>query len=140
VKPKDKLDRRTTKEIEQSLKKRHTELKKFVQSVMTERSTTRPGRPADSAVWATETLHDEVQVSLMDRQSRQVAQIEAALERLGRQDYGICQDCGEFIGLERLRALPFAQRCRPCQSRAELSARRESRPVAAVIYAPEDDV
>lgn len=139
MKPQARLDRQTVKEIERFLKDKHAQLKESVRSAMTERSTNGAGRCADSAAWATETLHDEIQVALMDRQSRQVAEIEAALERLGRQEYGLCQDCGEFIGLARLRALPFAQRCRPCQSRAELSARQETRPVSAGVAAPEDD-
>jgi len=31
--------------------------------------------------------------------------------------YGICDDCGDEIGLERLKALPFAVRCVDCESR-----------------------
>ncbi|HEV8309179.1 MAG TPA: TraR/DksA family transcriptional regulator [Methylomirabilota bacterium] len=124
MKTKEKLDRRVVKEIEQFLKERHAQLKESVRSVVTRRRTQEPGRTADITAWATETLEDEIQVALMDRQGRQVAQIEAALERLTRGEYGICHDCEDFIGLARLRALPFAQRCSACQARAEISARR----------------
>jgi RNA polymerase-binding transcription factor DksA len=30
--------------------------------------------------------------------------------------YGRCADCGERIAAARLRVLPFAERCRECQS------------------------
>jgi DnaK suppressor protein len=75
---------------------------------------------------ASATLLEEIQVALVDRRGQQIAQIEGALERLKRGQYGFCQDCREFIGLARLRALPFAQRCRPCQTVAERRGRPSS--------------
>ena len=39
----------------------------------------------------------------------------AALERLDAGRYGDCSDCGEPIGLERLRVQPSAERCVRCQ-------------------------
>lgn len=129
--PRHRIDHRTVKEIERALKDRHAELKESVWSVITQRHANGGDRSADPMAWATETLHAEIEVALMDRHGRQVAEIEAALERLGRNEYGICRDCGGFIGLARLRALPFAQRCRPCQSRAELQASQAPQPIAA---------
>ena len=45
--------------------------------------------------------------------------IEAALARLDAGEYGWCADCGEEISDRRLAALPFATRCRACESRTE---------------------
>ena len=123
---KDGLDRRSVAEIELFLRERRVRLHESVRNQVTQRRTTEASRSADVTSWATETLHDEIEVALMDRHSRQVAQIDAALERLARGEYGICHDCSEFIGVPRLQALPFAQRCSSCQSRAELRARRLS--------------
>jgi DnaK suppressor protein len=128
-----KLDARATAEIERFLKARQAQLQESVRNTVTQRRTTEASRTADVTSWATETLNDEIEVALMDRHSRQVAQIQAALERLARDEYGICHDCGEFIGLPRLRAMPFAHRCSPCQSRAELRARRYAGPVPASL-------
>jgi DnaK suppressor protein len=121
---KERLDRRTAKELEQFLKVRQAQLKDAVRSVVTERRTTEANRTADVTVWATDTLNDEIQMALMDRQTRQLAQIDAAIERLARGQYGFCHDCEDFIGLPRLKALPFAPRCRACQTRAERKARQ----------------
>lgn len=41
--------------------------------------------------------------------------IKAARERLAVGTYGICTDCGEAIGYERLLAYPTAKRCIHCQ-------------------------
>jgi DnaK suppressor protein len=119
-----KLDRRAMKEIEDFLKARQAQLRHAVRTVVTQRRATENGRTPDTASWATATLEDEIQVVLMDRQSRQVAQIDAALQRLARGEYGLCHDCSDFIGVPRLKALPFAQRCSPCQSDVERRARR----------------
>ena len=119
-----KLDARAALEIERFLKARQAQLTESVRNTVTERRTTEASRNADVTSWATETLNDEIAVTLMDRHSRQVHQIEAALDRLARGEYGICHDCDEFIGLPRLRALPFAQRCASCQAGVELRARR----------------
>lgn len=133
AKTKETLDRQAVKEIEQFLKAKHVQLKESVRSVMSERRASETARTPDVAVWAAETLHDEMQVALMDRQSRQVAQIEAALERLARGEYGFCHDCEEFIGLARLKALPFAHRCSACQTRAERKMRQFARTVPAGV-------
>jgi DnaK suppressor protein len=77
-------------------------------------------------VHAAEALETELQVTLLDRRTQQVAQVRGALERLSNGEYGLCQDCEAFVGLPRLRALPFAQRCRECQSQAERRVQREA--------------
>ena len=45
----------------------------------------------------------------------QLEETTAALDRLRRGDYGWCRDCRGRIPLARLRALPAAARCAPCQ-------------------------
>ena len=133
MKPKDRLDRRTMKEIERFLKDKHTKLKESLRRLLTGCYPDKAHRSAASAAKAIETLRDEIQVAVMDNRSRQLAQIETALERLSRRDYGICDDCAEFIGLARLRALPFAERCTPCQSHAELQESRRARRLSVAM-------
>jgi len=47
------------------------------------------------------------------------------LARLERGDYGFCYECGEEIGEKRLRALPFAVRCKDCEEARETAEQRE---------------
>jgi len=131
MKLKARLDRRTAMEIEQFLTAKQAELKESVRSALAHRCTTDGSRPAEDAMWAAETLENEIQVALLERQRRYLAQIKAALDRLDQGAYGFCEDCAGFIGLPRLRALPFATRCRDCQSQAELYARPEKEALAA---------
>jgi len=50
-------------------------------------------------------------------------QIERALRKIGEGSYGLCERCGDEIGINRLRILPVAVYCRDCQE--ELEDRRE---------------
>lgn len=45
--------------------------------------------------------------------------IEDALRRMRRDDYGICVDCGQEIPFERLRLVPWTDRCVEDEERAE---------------------
>ncbi|OUZ10987.1 hypothetical protein BHE97_06030 [Aeromicrobium sp. PE09-221] len=56
--------------------------------------------------------------ALLASASAHLAEIDAALSRLGKGDYGRCEDCGEPIAHERLRAQPAARRCIGCATRA----------------------
>ena len=122
MKANGKLNRSAVREMERVLRMRHAELRESMQSLVARRRNGDADRTGEPTARATRTLEDEIQMALMDRQSHQVAQIETALERLARGDYGRCHDCGGFIGLPRLRLLPFAQRCSACQAGAERQA------------------
>jgi RNA polymerase-binding transcription factor DksA len=48
-------------------------------------------------------------MSFVENEQELLREVEAALERLRRGTYGICEQTGEPIGAERLIALPFAR-------------------------------
>lgn len=58
-------------------------------------------------------------------QSETLTQVNEALGRLDDGTYGHCFECGEDISEARLRALPFAVRCRECEEARETADRRE---------------
>jgi len=53
------------------------------------------------------------------RDLAELAEAEAALQRLEDGRYGDCLGCGEPIPLQRLRVQPAAARCAACQARLE---------------------
>ena len=120
MKLKERFDRRTLEEIERLLREKQARLRKAAQGVMSTCLRTEASQYADSEEWATETLHEDIQAAFLDNVNVHLAQIEAALGRLDHGEYGLCHECGKFIGLACLRALPFALRCEACQMRAEL--------------------
>lgn len=69
-----------------------------------------PFHPADRG---TDTMESELQAANATRMSRELAEIDAALERLHRspERFGICEDTGEPIPFERLDVIPWARTC-----------------------------
>jgi DnaK suppressor protein len=132
TKSRDSLDRRTAQEMGRFLQARQVTLAGLIRRGLSERQD-HTGEDSDQVASASRTLDDEVQAALVDRASRELIQVNAALELLRARRYGLCRDCGGFIGLARLRTLPFAQRCRPCQEGMERTQAVEARrsPVAA---------
>ena len=61
----------------------------------------------------TDSINTEVAVSNAARESRELAAIDAALERLYRtpERFGICDDTGEPIPFARLDVIPWARTC-----------------------------
>jgi RNA polymerase-binding protein DksA len=59
---------------------------------------------------------------LDDRTLAEVREIDAALERILRGTYGVCEACGEAIRVARLLALPATRSCVDCAKRDERQA------------------
>jgi DnaK suppressor protein len=48
-----------------------------------------------------------------------IKKIRHALEAIEREEYGICEDCGEDISIERLKARPVTSFCISCKTKRE---------------------
>lgn len=70
-------------------------------------------------------IQDEIEFALIQMKSETLNKINDALIRLEQGDYGNCFECGEEIAEKRLRALPFAVRCKDCEEARENAERRE---------------
>lgn len=69
--------------------------------------------------------------NLRENEKYQLGELDDALEKLGKGNYGQCEVCGQFIGRERLKARPQARLCIKCaESRdVELEDLMKQRPV-----------
>jgi len=56
---------------------------------------------------------------LRDRERKLKAKIREALARIENGTYGICEECGGEIGIERLKARPVTSLCIECKSKQE---------------------
>jgi DnaK suppressor protein len=70
-------------------------------------------------------VQEEIEFALIQMKAETLNKIDAALRRLEEGTYGDCFDCGEEIAAARLRALPFAVRCRDCEEARETAAQRD---------------
>lgn len=69
----------------------------------------------------------ELILTLGDRERERLHEVNVAIERLSEKDYGNCEECGEPIGEERLRALPFTRVCVDCKTKFERESRAKGR-------------
>ncbi|MGI9428495.1 MAG: TraR/DksA family transcriptional regulator [Bythopirellula sp.] len=68
---------------------------------------------------ALDAAQDEISSKLAEVESRELVQIDNALERMREGTYGQCEVCDNKIPLARLNALPYAMTCIECQRAAE---------------------
>src|SRR5581483_7227162 len=70
-------------------------------------------------------IQGDIEFALIQMKSETLNKINDALARLEQGDYGNCFECGEEIAEKRLRALPFAVRCKECEEAREVAEQRE---------------
>jgi DnaK suppressor protein len=81
-------------------------------------------QPAEAEEEAQELNIARPQVTLDQRSRTELAEIDDALARIERGEYGLCDTCGEPIGTGRLLAIPSALQCLECAEQAERRAER----------------
>jgi DnaK suppressor protein len=70
-------------------------------------------------------IQEDIEFALIQMKSETLNKIDAALRRLEENTYGNCFECGDEISGARLRALPFAVRCKDCEEARETAEQRE---------------
>ena len=70
-------------------------------------------------------IQEDIEFALIQMKSETLNKVDAALRRLDEGTYGNCFECGDEIAEARLRALPFAARCKDCEEARETAERRE---------------
>ena len=76
-------------------------------------------RTGDVLDAAADTVQDELNSQLIEAESRELAAINEAIDRIKHGSYGNCESCGKPIPLTRLRAIPYATDCIGCRRQAE---------------------
>ena len=81
------------------------------------------GEIGDEADVASQTLEREMMFEMTNGERIILDDIEAALRRIEKGDFGSCESCRKKISAERLRAMPWERYCIQCQSRNESPGR-----------------
>ena len=76
----------------------------------------------DEADVASQTFERELLFEMEDSERVILDDIEAALRKLEKGNFGVCESCRKAISAPRLKAMPWARYCISCQSRSERSA------------------
>ena len=73
---------------------------------------------------ATDNYDREFALNLADNGQEILYKIDEALKRITDKSFGVCLECQKPITKARLKAVPFAEYCVPCQSTSEKNSRR----------------
>lgn len=106
-------------QLKQILIRRRDALRKALAGDLSSLKELRQQTSGDMMDAAMDTAQDEISSQLAEVESRELAHIDVALERMRHGDYGTCEGCGHGIPLARLQALPYATMCITCQREAE---------------------
>ena len=126
----ERMARSRYTELNRMLEERRSQLHAEVQGKMRDvRSEGTWGGKLNEVLDAVESaeadIQEDIEFALVQMKSETLNKITDALARLEQGDYGNCFDCGEEIAEKRLRALPFAVRCKDCEEAREVAEQRE---------------
>ena len=62
---------------------------------------------------------------IRDRERKLINKIDEALERIEAGGFGVCEECGDEIGVERLRARPVTTLCIQCKAEQEATEQKQ---------------
>lgn len=131
--------RRTSKQVD-SARQRHDELKRILEErrreilsqvqekmrdVRAEGASGEGAGVLDAAETSEADIQDDIEFALIQMKTETLHKIEEALARHAEGTYGYCFECGEEVSEKRLRALPFAVRCKECEEEREIAESRD---------------
>ena len=121
------LARRLQEERARALRTLNASVDEHSETDEQDRSGNLSAMPLHPADLGTDTMQAELDASNATRVSRELAEIDAAIERLKKNPakYGVCEDTGDDIAFERLDLIPWARTC------GGISTRPHGRPRSA---------
>jgi DnaK suppressor protein len=125
----EQMDRGRYEELKRILEDRRREIMSQVQERMRDVRSEGAGATVQGVLDAAESseadIQDEIEFALIQMKAETLNRIDEALRRLEEGSFGYCFECGEEISERRLRALPFAVRCKDCEEAREVAQQRE---------------
>ncbi|QDU25185.1 RNA polymerase-binding transcription factor DksA [Anatilimnocola aggregata] len=110
--------------MQQRLTQRRQELRRYLAGEVNELRDSVQSGVGDEIDVSVDSEHAAMRSQLADFESRELKQIDAALERVEIGRYGKCDTCDSSIGTERLRAVPYVADCIECARKAERVSNR----------------
>ncbi len=96
-----------------------------IRDVRSEGNTAKLNEVFDAGESSEADIQEDIEFALIQMKAETLQKINEALGRLEEGVYGNCYECGGEIAEQRLRALPFAVRCKDCEEQREQAEQRE---------------
>jgi DnaK suppressor protein len=117
------------RELKQMLEGRRRELQAEVQGKMRDvrasGEVTKLAEVFDAVESSEADIQEDIELALIQMKAETLNKVNDALARLEQGTYGNCFECGDEIAEKRLRALPFAVRCKDCEEAKEAIEQRQ---------------
>jgi RNA polymerase-binding transcription factor len=127
--PREQMNRERYAELKRILEERRREIMSEVHEKMRDVRAEGAGSTVQGVLDAAESseadIQDDIEFALIQMKAETLNKIDEALRRLEEGSFGYCFECGEEISERRLRALPFAVRCKDCEAAREVAQQRE---------------
>jgi DnaK suppressor protein len=108
------------KEFKEALIHKKSSLTNHLRTELSELEAPDKHHLADLEEMASDTHDTDSVCEIMAVGANTIDQIDLALAKIDDGTYGVCEDCGEHIALERLEAIPFATLCIECKKKKEI--------------------
>jgi len=125
-KEKEKIKQKLLERKLEILKKLDDEYKVYIENI----------KPAegDMVDEANTEVERELSYNLSAKEKQELMEINYVLKKIDDGTYGICEDCGAKIPIERLKIKPFAKYCIKCEEKKEREEKKAMRHRARVEY------
>jgi DnaK suppressor protein len=111
--------------LEERRREMVSEVKDKIRDVRAEATGTPVNGVLDAAESSDADIQEDIELALIQMKAETLNRIDEALARLESGTFGFCTECGQEISERRLRALPFALRCKECEEAREVAEQRE---------------
>lgn len=108
-------------DIQRALERQRADLLEEVGEVLTQPKT--PEALPDVSDQASAEEDQRFSMRIMEREQNLLKKVNEALDRMKKQTYGICEQCGEDIPYKRLKARPVTTFCIECKTLQEQKER-----------------
>jgi len=113
------MKKRDLQKFRKILEAERDKLYKMARDATREKRKTEEDDLMDDIDLASSELDQSMTYKLRDRERNLLRKIEKALGKIEDGTYGVCENCGEPIGLKRLEARPVAELCITCKEEQE---------------------
>jgi len=113
------LDKRTRERFKKLLLKEREEIIGDVKQIYESSQEVGQDGIQDIGDEAANVYNKQILLTLNENERMRLKEVDEALDRIKAGMYGVCEECGEPIGLKRLEVKPVAKYCVPCKTKLE---------------------
>ncbi len=113
------LDKRTIERFKKALLKEREEIIGDVKQIYESSQEVGQDGIQDIGDEAANVYNKQILLTLNENERFRLKEVDEALDRIDAGTYGICEECGEPIGLKRLEVKAVAKYCVPCKTKLE---------------------